>query len=60
MSKKMKTEDIERLLEALEDTCFPIQIDWNKKDLYIKGLAAALEKIQVDDLEKKAKPSILD
>lgn len=56
----MKTEDIERLLEALEDTCFPIQIDWNKKDLYIKGLAVALEKIEVENLEKKAKPSILD
>lgn len=48
----MKTEDIERLLEALEDTCFPIQIDWNKKDLYIKGLAAALEKIQVENKER--------
>lgn len=61
MSKtEMKREDIERLLEALEDTCFPIQIDWNKKDLYIKGLAAALNKIEQEDLEKKAEPSILD
>lgn len=45
----MKTEDIERLLEALEDTCFPIQIDWNKKDLYIKGFKTALEKIEAED-----------
>lgn len=48
----MKKEDIERLLEALEDTCFPIQIDWNKKDLYIKGLAAALDKIEVEIKER--------
>jgi len=48
----MKTEDIERLLEALEDTCFPIQIDWNNKDLYIKGLAAALEKIESENRER--------
>lgn len=55
----MKREDIERLLEALEDTCFPIQIDWNKKDLYIKGLAAALDKIEVENRER-GEASILD
>ena len=40
----MNKEMIETLLETLEDTCFPIQIDWNRKDLYIKGLADALNK----------------
>lgn len=44
----MKKEDIERFLEILEETCFPIQIDWNLKDLYIKGFEVALEKIEAE------------
>lgn len=47
----MKTEDIERLLEALEETCFPVNIDWNKKDLYVKGLASAIDKIEAENRE---------
>jgi hypothetical protein len=48
----MNKEDIERFLEILEETCFPIQIDWNNKDLYIKGFEVALEKIEVENLTK--------
>jgi hypothetical protein len=44
----MKTENIERFLEILEDTCFPIQIDWNNKELYIKGIEEALKKIELE------------
>lgn len=44
----MNREMIERILEELEDTCFPIQIDWNKKDLYIKGLSDALDKSGIE------------
>lgn len=46
MKIELTQEEIEELLEVLEDTCFPIQIDWNKKDLYIKGLQAAFEIIK--------------
>lgn len=38
----MTDEIIERLLESLEDTCFPIQLDWSNKDLYIRGMEQAL------------------
>lgn len=55
----MKREDIERLLEALEETCFPIQIDWNKKDLYIKGLSTAIDKIEAENRER-GEASLLD
>lgn len=46
-------ETIERLLEALEETCFPIQIDWNNKDLYLKGIADALESSKLNLIESK-------
>jgi hypothetical protein len=36
--------EVVRFLEILEDTCFPIQIDWNKQDLYVKGFLEACEK----------------
>lgn len=48
MNEKRLTEI---LLEALEDTCFPIQIDWNNKELYIKGLQDALEKSKMELIE---------
>lgn len=48
----MKKEDIERFLEILEETCFPIQIDWSNKDLYIKGFEVALLQIKLENLEK--------
>lgn len=31
------------LLEDLENSCFPIQVDWNNKELYIKGLKQAFK-----------------
>lgn len=37
-----KTKLIERFLESLEETCFPIQIDWTQKQLYINGVIDAL------------------
>lgn len=51
----MNNENIEKLLEALEETCFPIQIDWNRKDLYIKGLKNALMDCNLEIAEKKHK-----
>lgn len=36
-------EKIERFLEALDATCFPIQIDWNNTDLYTAGIYDALK-----------------
>ena len=55
----MKKKDIERFLELLEDTCFPIQIDWNKKDLYVKGIEDAFEKIEVE-IKERGEASLLD
>jgi len=49
----MNADDIKRLLEALEETCFPIQIDWNREDLYIKGLLEALKKSKLELVEAK-------
>ena len=40
-----KAKLIENFLEALDDTCFPVQIDWNKKDLYIRGIVDALSSV---------------
>lgn len=39
----MTDKMIERLLESLEDTCFPIQLDWSNKELYIEGFRHALQ-----------------
>ena len=39
----MTDEMIERFLEALEDTSFPIQVDWNNKEFYIEGFRHALQ-----------------
>ena len=39
----MTDEMIERFLEALEDTSFPIQVNWNNKELYILGFRHALQ-----------------
>ena len=44
----MNDEMLERLLEALEETCFPVHVDWNNKDLYIEGLKAALKKCDLN------------
>lgn len=55
----MKTENIERFLEILEDTCFPIQIDWNNKELYIKGIEEALKKIELE-IETEGEAFLLD
>ena len=40
----MKTELIKAILENLEDTCYPENVNWGNENLYIKGLSAALEK----------------
>lgn len=47
----MNNDYFELLLEALEETCFPIQIDWNKKDLYIKGLKQAMAQVEGYEVE---------
>lgn len=39
----IERELIEIFLENLDDSCFPVQIDWNNKDLYVKGIADALK-----------------
>lgn len=39
----MTDEMIERFLESLDDTCFPIQVNWNNKELYIAGFRNALQ-----------------
>ena len=54
----MTDEMIEQFLEALEDTSFPIQIDWNCKDLYIHGFRQALQNtglklVETEDAEQK-------
>lgn len=55
----MNACDVERLLELLDETCFPVQIDWNNKDLYIKGLKQALDQIEVE-IEERGEASLLD
>lgn len=53
----MDRDKIIEFLETLEDSCFPIQIDWNKKDLYIKGFEYAYNKVIKKDnnLESQVK-----
>lgn len=50
----IERELIEIFLENLDDSCFPVQIDWNNKDLYIKGFSDALEfsKLKLIESEK--------
>lgn len=40
----MKKELLEKLLENLDDSCFPMQLNWSLEEMYIKGLDEALEK----------------
>lgn len=40
----MQKEFLKNLLENLEDSCFPMQINWGLEELYLKGLDEALEK----------------
>lgn len=47
--KKLSKVAVAQILENLEDTCFPLQIDWNNRELYIKGLMQAMEGIAVQD-----------
>ena len=42
--KVMQKEFLKTLLENLEDSCFPMQINWGLEELYLKGLDEALEK----------------
>ena len=44
----MTKEFLHELLENLGESCFPIQINWNLEELYIKGLNEALEKTLLD------------
>lgn len=39
----MTDKMIERFLESLEDSEFPIQVNWNNKELYIEGFRHALQ-----------------
>lgn len=48
----MNDEMLERLLAALEDTNFPINVNWNNKDLYISGLQEALKICNLELIEK--------
>lgn len=48
----MKKELLEKLLENLEESCFPMQLNWNLKDMYLKGLDEALGKT-LDDMGLK-------
>lgn len=44
-NKRLMSNDfLERFLEELEETSFPLQVDWNNKELYIKGLKVAMLK----------------
>lgn len=47
----MNEEMIERLLEELENTNFPIQINWNNKNLYVSGLQTALQNCNFELIE---------
>lgn len=39
---------LKALLENLDDSCFPMQLNWNLEEMYIKGLDIALEKTLKD------------
>lgn len=36
------------LLGNLENTCFPVQINWSNEELYLNGLLAAFEGLNLD------------
>lgn len=45
----MQRKLLEQILENLDNTCFPIQINWNNKELYLDGLGAAINKMLRDN-----------
>lgn len=47
----MSDESIKVFLEALDETCFPAEIDWNNLDLYVSGVKAALKKSNLTLIE---------
>ena len=51
--KFLKDMVIENFLEELEESCFPIQINWNNKEIYIKGIKNALKNCNFEIIEKK-------